>query len=138
MTKLETKIAVWLTVLFLSAYAFGDNSISTPEFECTAIEILNRPRISGLLGGGRYPSISLRKFSSGDFGLSMNVTKKIEGTNVTIRPNYVVPGAKYEIKLDESALTIELIGTPPSRQGKLSEQRGAMSRTDLLAILTCH
>jgi hypothetical protein len=142
LTKFEFIIAVWLTgwltVPFPSHHAFGDNGSSSPEFECTAIDILNRARISELLGGGKYPSISLRKLLSGNFQLSLNGIKKIKGADVTIRLNHIVPGAKYEIKIDKSALTIDLNGIPPSRQGKLSEQRGPMSKTDLLAKLTCH
>ena len=115
------------------------DNMTFPKFECTAIEIFERSKASRILGSDQYPSASLRMTKSDRWIFSRNGEQIELGKGGVIEEfDPVTTKTLYRIKNQQSSLSFELSGTPPSRQGFLWEERSPPEKSIRLARITCH
>jgi hypothetical protein len=113
--------------------------ITAPEFECVSIAPKDEERAVRFLGNRSYPSVSLRRFASGQWQFRIkDRTISINREKVSKTIEYATKKTSYAINFDNSVLKFELIGIPPSRQGELWEFSPAPTNSVLIAQLTCH
>ncbi len=133
----------WLIILkltfahMLASYA---NEPSLPEFECTAIEINDVLRNDKIFGKSPYPSFSLRRYASGDWGFRAGKNSFRIKSNEVLKTTPIASSKTfYNVPYgDGSILRFELKGTPPSRNGEMVRVQSSPMDTRLIAKLTCH
>lgn len=133
------KLAMLLYFLASPRPSWATTEMTLPEFECTAIQIEDRPSTERVLGRSRFPSLSLRRYRSGDWQFTTNrksIDLKISA--IVKKEQTLKNGVSYEIPYQNSILKVELVGTPPSRQGFLWNNVTPPLDAKLLAKLTCH
>ena len=128
---------MWIFLIFLQLpFAQADNTM--PEFECTAHEIKSL-KANQILGNKKYPSLSLRKFASGKWQLNTTQGKAtLDENQVSKVVGLDFKSVSYRINYKKWILKVDLVGTPPSRNGSLYSFNIPPLISEELSRLTCH
>jgi hypothetical protein len=111
---------------------------SSPEFECTALQLRNRDRARLFLGKKKYPSIALQSYSSGNWLIRVAGEKTELSREAVVKEfNFAEKKISYRILYQNNIYRLDLSGKSPSRRGTLWELTN-VQQPKLLAKVTCH
>ena len=130
---------VLIAGLLLPLCSLAKSELTFPEFECTAVEIKDSIRVIEVLGKSKFPSVSLRRYVSGEWEFKRKGSSSRLNTKEVLKSEkYLKDDVTYEIQESGTFLKFVLKGTSPSRTAQLWELTNTLARSRLLARLTCH